>query len=118
MRGARSLAESIRRHTAFDEIAYQTGGIVLEFALALPPQGFAAPDVSKSARFLGYPAEPFAAPEILAAAPLPATTARERYDAAVTLSTRLLAWVWKAAGGDASSVTRYPASKGPYAARD
>lgn len=117
-RGARALAEAIRRHTAFDDVVYQAGGIVHEFALALPPQGGAGPDVSKTARFLGYPAEPFAAPEILAAAPLPATTARERYDAAVTLSTRLLAWIWKAAGGDASSVTQYPASKGPYAVRE
>lgn len=117
-RGARALAEAIRRHTAFDEIAFQTGGIVHELALALPPQAGPVADVSKTARFLGYPAEPFAAPEILAAAPLPATTARERYDAAVTLSTRLLAWIWKAAGGDVSSVTQYPASKGPYAVRE
>ena len=29
-RGARALAESIRRHTPFDEIAYQAGGIVHE----------------------------------------------------------------------------------------
>lgn len=117
-RGARALAEAIRRHTAFDEVVYQTGGIVHELALALPPQAGPAADVSKTARFLGYPAEPFAAPETLAAAPLPATTARERYDAALTLSTRLLAWIWKAAGGDASSVTQYPASKGPYAVRE
>jgi hypothetical protein len=117
-RGARALAEAIRRHTAFDEIAYQTGGIVHELALALPPQAGPAADVSKTARFLGYPAEPFAAPETLAVAPLPATTARERYDAALTLSTRLLAWIWKGAGGDASSVTQYPASKGPYAVRE
>jgi len=117
-RGARALAEAIRRHAAFDDVVYQTGGIVHELARALPPQGGAAADVSKTARFLGYPAEPFAAPETLAAAQLPAGTARERYDAAVTLSTRLLAWVWKAAGGDASSVTQYPASKGPYAVRE
>ena len=113
-RGARALGEAIRRHTAFDEIAYQTGGIVHEFARALPPQGGTAADVSKTARFLGYPAEPFAAPETLAAASLPAATARERYDAAVTLSTRLLAWIWKAAGGDVSFVKQYPESKGPY----
>jgi hypothetical protein len=117
-RGARALAEAIREHTAFEEVVYQTGGIVHEFALALPPPAGAAADVPKTARFLGYPAEPFVAPEILAAAPLPATTARERYDAAVTLSTRLLAWIWKAAGGDVSSVTQYPASKGPYAVRE
>ena len=113
-RGARALAEAIRRHIAFDEVAYQTGGIVHEFALALPPQGAAAADVSKSARFLGYPGEPFAAPETLAAAALPTANARERYDAAVTLSTRLLAWIWKTAGGDASCVKQYPEAKGPY----
>jgi hypothetical protein len=117
-RGARSLAEAIRRHTPFDDVVYQTGGIVHELALALQTQGGTAADVSKTARFLGYPAAPFAAPEVLAAAPLPATTERERYDAAVTLSTRLLAWIWKAAGGDASSVTQYPASKGPYVIRE
>lgn len=117
-RGARALAEAIRKHAAFDEVVYQTGGIVHELALALPPPAGSAADVSKTARFLGYTAEPFAAPEILAATPLPATTARERYDAAVTLSTRLLAWIWKAAGGDASSVTQYPASKGPYSVRE
>ena len=117
-RGARSLAEAIRRHAAFEDVAYQTGGIVHELARALAPQGGAAADVSKDARFLGYPAEPFTAPEALAAATLPANTARERYDAAVTLTTRLLAWIWKTAGGDASSVAQYPASKGPYAVRE
>jgi len=113
-RGARALAEAIRRHAAFDEVVYQTGGIVHEFALALPPPAGTAANVPKAARFLGYPPEPFAAPEVLAAAPLSATTARDRYDAAVTLSTRLLAWIWKAAGGDASSVKQYPESKGPF----
>src|SRR5664279_6102686 len=76
-RGARSLAEAIRRHTPFDDVVYQTGGIVHELALALQPQRGTAADVSKTARFLGYPAAPFAAP-------LPASTERERYDAAVT----------------------------------
>jgi hypothetical protein len=113
-RGAHALAAAIRRHMAFDEVAYQTGAIVHELALALPPPGGTATDFSKTARFLGFPAEPFAAPETLAAAPLPAATARERYDAAVTLSSRLLAWIWKTAGGDASIVKKYPESKGPY----
>ena len=45
-------------------------------------------------------------------------TARDRYDAAVTLATRLLAWIWKTAGGNASSVTQYPAAKGPYVVRE
>lgn len=113
-RGARSLAEAIRRHTAFDEIAYQTGGIVHELALALPPPAATGANVPGDLRFLGYPAEPFAAPEVLAAGPLPSATARERHEAAVTLSVRLLAWVWKTAGGDVSSVKQFPASKGPY----
>ncbi|MDL2716919.1 MAG: hypothetical protein PT977_04120 [Acidobacteriota bacterium] len=113
-RGARAVAAAIRRHMAFDEVAYQAGAIVHELALALPPPQGAATDFSKTARFLGFPAEPFAAPETLAAAPLPAATARERYDAAVTLSSRLLAWIWKTAGGDVSFVKKYPESKGPY----
>ena len=117
-RRARALAEAIRRHAAFDEIVYQMGGIVHEFALALPPQGGAAGNASKISRFLGYPAEPFAAPETLAAAPLPATTARERYDATVTLSTRLFAWIWNAAGGDASIARQHPESKGPNSIRE
>lgn len=117
-RGARALAESIRRHTPFDDVAYQAGGIVHEFALALPPPAGAAADASKTARFLGYPADPFAAPESLAGALLPAATARETYDAAVTLSARLLAWIWKAAGGDASAVAQFPATKGPYDVRE
>ena len=113
-RGARALAEAIRRHTSFDEVAYQAGAIVHELALALPPRSGTAADFPRTARFLGYPAEPFAAPEKLAAATLPAADERERYDAAVTLSTRLLAWIWKTAGGDASIVKQYPESKGPY----
>jgi hypothetical protein len=117
-RGARALAQGIRRHTPFEEIAYQAGGIVHELALALPPPVGAPADIAKGARFLGYPAEAFAAPEKLAAEPLPAGTARESYDAAVTLSTRILAWIWKGAGGDVSSVARYPASNGPYAVRE
>jgi hypothetical protein len=116
--GARSLAEAIRRHTPFDEIAYQAGGIVHELALAHPPPGPAPLGTSSSARFLGFSTEPFAPPETLLAATLPSATARERYDAAVTLMTRLLAWVWKTAGGDASSTTQYPVTKGPYVVRE
>jgi hypothetical protein len=116
-RGARSLAEAIRRHTPFDEIAYQAGGIVHELALA-HARGAAPLDTSQGASFLGFSAEPFTAPETLLAATLPAATARERYDAAVTLTTRLLAWVWKTAGGNTSSVAQYPAAKGPYVVRE
>ncbi|MEO8587345.1 MAG: hypothetical protein ABI584_14365 [Acidobacteriota bacterium] len=113
-RGAHALAAAIRRHMAFDEVAYQTGAIVHELAFALPPPEGTATDFSKTARFLGFPAEPFAAPQTLASAPLPAATARQRYDAAVTLSSRLLAWIWKTAGGDVSFVKKYPESTGPY----
>jgi hypothetical protein len=117
-RGARALAESIRRHTPFEDIAYQTGGIVHEFAMAAPPPAAPAADTYLAARFLGFPAESFAAPETLAAAALPSGTPRECYDASITLTARLLAWIWKTAGGDASSVAQYPVSKGPYAVRE
>ncbi len=117
-RGARALAESIRRHTPFDEIAYQAGGIVHELARAFPPPPAPAADVSAGARFLGFPVETFAAPEKLVSDALPSGTARECYDASVTLTARLLAWIWKTAGGDASSVARYPFSKGPYVVRE
>jgi hypothetical protein len=117
-RGARALAESIRRHTPFDEIAYQAGGIVHELAMAIQPGAAPTADTSSAARFLGFSAEPFAAPEKLAAAAMPSGTPRECYDASVTLTTRLLAWIWKTAGGDASSVAQYPVSKGPYAVRE
>ena len=73
---------------------------------------------SSGARFLGFPADPFAAPESLVAASLPSATTRDQYDAAVTLTARLLAWIWKTAGGEASLVTQYPAAKGPYAIRE
>jgi hypothetical protein len=118
VRGARALAEAIRRHAPFDEIAYQAGGVVHELARAQAPRSAVPAGTSASARFLGFSGEPFAAPETLAAATLPSATARDRYDAAVTLTTRLLAWVWKTAGGDASSVTQYPAAKGPYVVRE
>jgi len=117
-RGARTLAESIRRHTPFDEIAYQAGGIVHEFAMAYPPGAAPGAEASTGARFLGFPAEPFAAPEKLAAAALPSGTPRESYDASITLTARLLAWIWKSAGGDATSVAQYPVSTGPYAVRE
>lgn len=117
-RGARALAESIRRHTPFDEIAYQTGGIVHEFAMACPPPHAPAANTALAARFLGFSAEPFSAPEKLAATALPSGTPRECYDASITLTARLLAWIWKAAGGDVSSIAEYPSSKGPYAVRE
>ena len=86
--------------------------------MAFPPAKAPAADTSLAARFLGFSAEPFAAPEKLAAAALPSGTPRECYDASITLTARLLAWIWKTAGGDTSSVAQYPASKGPYAVRE
>ena len=44
-------------------------------------------------------------------------TPRDAYDASLTLSARLLAWIWKTAGGDASVATARPESKGPYQVR-
>ena len=73
-----------------------------------------APGTPGPSPFLGFPAEPFAAPEALVAAALPAATGAERRAAAVTMTARLLAWTWKTAGGDASIVKQYPGSKGPY----
>lgn len=117
-RGARALAESIRRHTPFDEISYQAGGIVHELAMALQPEAPPAADTFRAARFLGFSAEPFAAPETLVSAALACGTPRECYDASITLTARLFAWIWKTAGGDASSVAQYPVSKGPYTVRE
>ncbi|HSB35906.1 MAG TPA: hypothetical protein VLH41_03465, partial [Thermoanaerobaculia bacterium] len=123
-RAARQIAESIRRHASFADVAYETGGLVHEVASASwlsggpfdPKDAAAAP---RSGRFLGFGASPFAQPEMLAAS-VPAgrgNSAREAYDASVTVSTRLLAWIWKTAGGDASDVGRHPEASGPYALR-
>jgi hypothetical protein len=79
--------------------------------MASAPDG---PGAQGPSPFLGFTADPFAAPETLAAAKLPAATTAQRRAAAVTLTARLLAWTWKTAGGDASIVTQYPEAKGPY----
>ena len=110
-RGARALAAAIRRHASFDSAAYQAGAILHAAAMAYPPETPGAPGPSP---FLGFSADPFGAPEALAALSLPAATTAERRSAAITLGARLLAWTWKAAGGDASIVKQYPESKGPY----
>ena len=108
---ARSLAAAIRRHDSFDSVAYQAGALLHSAAMACAPE---APGIPGPSAFLGFPADPFAAPETLAAAKLPAATGAERRAAAITLTARLLAWTWKAAGGDASIVKQYPDTKGPY----
>jgi hypothetical protein len=110
-KGTRTLAAAIRRHSAFADVAHDAGAIVHAAAMAYAPD---APGAKGPSPFLGFPADPFAAPETLAAAKLPAATAAQRRAAAVTLAARLLAWTWKTAGGDASIVTQYPEAKGPY----
>jgi hypothetical protein len=110
-RGARALAAAIRRHQSFDSSAYQAGAILHAAAMAYAPDASGAPGPSP---FLGFSADPFAAPETLAAAKLPAVTDAERRTAAITLAVRLFAWTWKTAGGDAAYVKQYPDSKGPY----
>jgi len=114
-RGAREVAKAIRAHTPFADMAYQAGGIVHEIAAAsLLQAGGVTPEAgstaSRSSQFLGYPAKPFADPEVLAGSPPLAAGASPRaaYDAAVTRTTRLIAWIWKTAGGDASIVSRFP----------
>lgn len=123
-RGARTIAQAIRRHTSFADVAYEAGGVVHEIAAAAftSAGGFPAADAAaapKTGRFLGYGAAPFADPEVLAAGLSPAkgAPASRAYDDAVTVSTRLLAWIWKAAGGDASVVSGHPESAGPYPLR-
>jgi hypothetical protein len=121
---ARKTAAAIRSRTPFDDVAFLAGGLVHEAAEAARLSGGADTGelarASKRARFLGYSAAPFANPEALAASvPLsPGATPSAVYDAAVTVTTRLFAWVWKSAGGDASIVTKYPGSGGPYPLRD
>ncbi len=110
-KAARVLAAAIRRRESFDAAAYEVGGLLHSAAMAYAPE---APEVPGPSAFLGFPADPFAAPETLAAAKLPAATGAERRAAAITLTARLLAWTWKTAGGDASIVKQYPDSKGPY----
>ncbi len=122
-KGARRIAQAIRDHKRFEDVAYEAGGLVAEASLLFPPKGGPADDASLSAlarqgsSFLGYPAKPFDAPEALVAAKLPAGSAREAYDSGLTLSARLLAWIWKTAGGDASVASDKPESKGPYQVR-
>lgn len=111
-RGARALAAAIRRHDSFESVAYAAGAILHAAAMAYAPD--AAPPASSGSAFLGFSAAPFASPEALAGARLPAGTTAERRTATITLGARLFAWTWKTAGGDASIVTQYPEARGPY----
>lgn len=120
-RRARDIASAIRKRASFADVARSVGALVHDAAAGFPPPPGENPDsllqASRSSSFIGFPREPFAAPEGLAALPLSDTSARQAYDAAVTLSTRLLAWIWKEAGGDASVVKKHPEARGPYAVR-
>ena len=121
--GARGIAKAIRDHRPFADVSYEAGGLVAEASLLFPPSGTTSDEAAllalarSGATFRGYPQRPFDAPEALVAAPLPAGTPREAYDARLTLSARLLAWIWNTAGGDATVVTARPESKGPYPVR-
>jgi hypothetical protein len=124
-RAAIQIAAAIRSHQAFREIAYAIGGLVHELAEGMLRSGgpgaldpAAARETAKTAFFLGYSQSPFDAPERLLAFTLPTSSPRAAYDTAVTASTRLLAAIWKDAGGDASIVTKYPESEGPYVIRE
>lgn len=121
--GTRGIAKAIRDHRPFADVAYEAGGLVAEASLLFPPPE-AAPDQAalvalarSGSSFLGFPSRPFDAPETLVAARFPDDSAREAYDSALTLSARLLAWIWNTAGGDASVATTRPESKGPYPVR-
>jgi len=123
-RAARQIAAAIRGRRPFSDVAYEAGGLVHEAsAAALLASGRAdAAELSraaKSANFLGYTATPFADPEALAGGAIvpPGAPPRAVYDAAVSTATRLFAWVWMTAGGDASIVRRLPESGGPYLLR-
>jgi hypothetical protein len=121
--GARGIAKAIRDHRPFADVAYEAGGLVAEASLLFSPAGAASDEAAllalarSGATFRGYPPRPFDTPEILVATSLPAGTPRDAYDASLTLSARLLAWIWKTAGGDASVAIARPESKGPYKVR-
>ena len=121
--GARRIAKSIRDHRPFADVAYEAGGLVAEASLLYPPTGADTGEADllalarSGASFRGFPARPFDAPETLVSANLPAATSREAYDSGLTLSARLLAWIWNTAGGDASAAAARPESKGPYPVR-
>ena len=121
--GARRIAQAIREHRPFADVAYEAGGLVAEASLLFPPAGADSDDgallalARSGATFRGYPPHPFDAPETLVAASFRAGTPRDAYDSSLTLSARLLAWIWKTAGGDASAATTRPESKGPYKVR-
>lgn len=122
-KGSRRIAQAIRDHKLFADVAYEVGGLVAEASLLFPPPVATKDDaallalVRGGSSFLGYSQRPFDAPETLAAAKLPDGTPRDAYDAGLSLSARLLAWIWNTAGGDATIAAARPESKGPYKVR-
>ncbi len=121
-RGSRAVAAMIRRFETFANISYELGGVLYEVSAANPPTASAdagaLTNTARRASFLGYPREPFRDPEELLLDPLSKVTLRERYDAAVTYSTRLIAWIWKTAGGETTTARKSPEAKGPYVVRE
>lgn len=121
--GTRRIAQAIRDHHPFADVAYEAGGLVAEASLLYPPTGTDSSETAlltlarSGSSFLGFSPRPFDTPETLVGARLQAASAREAYDAGLTLSARLLAWIWNTAGGDASVATKRPESKGPYPVR-
>ncbi len=125
VRRARAIAKGIPSRLPFWDVAEEAGAIAAFAAAAYPPPppATAAPQAplalaTKGTSFLGFGPSSVTDPEKIAGLPLPAGTSREAFDSAITLSTRLLAWAWKSAGGDASISTLYPEAKGPYRVRD
>ena len=121
-RRARDIAAAIRRRSSFADVARSAGALVHDAAAGFPPPPGAGGEkallsVARSSSFLGFSRDPFSSPESLAGLPLSDTSARQAYNAAVTLATRLLAWTWREAGGDASIARRHPEAKGPYGVR-
>jgi len=121
--GTRRIAQAIKDHRPFADVAYEAGGLVAEASLLFSPAGAASDeaallDLARSgSSFLGFAPRPFDPPETLVAASFQAGTPRDAYDSSLTLSARLLAWIWKTAGGDASVAIARPESKGPYKVR-
>ena len=123
-RAARQIAAAIRGRRPFPDVAYEVGGLVHEAAAAAllasgPADAAELSRAAKRASFLGYTATPFADPEALAGSAIvpPGAPPRAVYDAAVSTATRLFAWIWKTAGGDASIVRKLPESGGPFLLR-
>jgi hypothetical protein len=110
VRGARAIAQRIREHAKFGDIAYEIGGLVHECAAIEGLPGTAP----RQSTFAGFPKDPFRDPEAL----LSVRVGSDRWEAALTRATRLMTWLWKSAGGDASLAARLPESKGPYVVRE